>query len=129
MTKAKAFSRSDRSKLGVWWWTIDGYLLAAIVILTVIGIVLNFSASPAVAQRIGFDQYHFIKKQLIFLPLAAGTMFLFSLQTPRKIRQMGIILFGIFFVFTVLTLITGEDIKGAKRWLNIFGISIQPSNS
>ena len=44
--------RTDRSLLGIWWWTVDRYLLTAILLLLVTGILMVMAASPAVAQRI-----------------------------------------------------------------------------
>lgn len=44
-------SRLDRSPVSNWWWTIDRWFLSAFVMLMVLGIVLSFAASPAVAER------------------------------------------------------------------------------
>ena len=46
-----AFARTDRSRLGVWWWTTDHLLLGAVAILIVIGVMLSFGNSPAAAAR------------------------------------------------------------------------------
>ena len=32
-----------------------------------LGIVLSFAASPAVAERIGLDSFHFVKRQIVFM--------------------------------------------------------------
>ena len=60
------FSRNSRNIFSNWWWTVDKVLLAMITILLIIGIFLNFSASPAVANRIGAATFHFVKRQLFF---------------------------------------------------------------
>ena len=41
--------RTDRSLVGVWWWTVDKWLLASAVMLMVIGTLLVMAAGPAVA--------------------------------------------------------------------------------
>ncbi|GIR68524.1 MAG: hypothetical protein CM15mP73_3450 [Hyphomicrobiales bacterium] len=46
------FSRSTKSGLSDWWWTIDRVQLGAILILIIFGIVLNLAASPPIAERL-----------------------------------------------------------------------------
>lgn len=121
------FSRNSRSQIANWWWTVDKVLLTLITILILIGIFLNFSASPAVARRIGVDSFHFVKRQLIFIPLAIGLMLYLSMQNLKFIRRTAIIGYGIAMCLMVLTLFWGEEAKGASRWIRIFGFSLQPS--
>ena len=46
-----AFARSDRSPLGVWWWTMDRWLLGVVATLIGLGVLMSFAASPAAAAR------------------------------------------------------------------------------
>ena len=48
-----AFTRTDTSLLGRWWWTIDHWTLAAIALLIGFGIMMTMAASPPVADRSG----------------------------------------------------------------------------
>ena len=121
------FSRNSRSQLANWWWTVDKVLLTLITILILIGIFLNFSASPAVARRIGADSFHFVKRQLVFIPLAIGLMLYLSMQNLRFIRRTAIIGYAIAMILMVLTLFWGEETKGASRWIRVLGFSLQPS--
>ena len=52
--------RTDRSLVGVWWWTVDKWLLASAVMLIVIGTLLVMAAGPAVANLIQLSSQHFI---------------------------------------------------------------------
>jgi cell division protein FtsW len=61
------------------------------------------------------------------LPLALGLMFAVSLQPPRTIRRIALIGFGISLVLLALTFVSGVEIKGARRWINFPGMSLQPS--
>ena len=45
-----AFARTDRSRLGLWWWTTDHVLLGVVAILMVLGVMLSFASSPAAAR-------------------------------------------------------------------------------
>lgn len=121
------FSRNSRSQIANWWWTVDKVLLTLITILILIGIFLNFSASPAVARRIGAESFHFVKRQLVFIPLAIGLMLYLSMQNLRFIRRTAIIGYGVAMILMVLTLFWGEETKGASRWIRVLGFSLQPS--
>ncbi len=122
-----SFSRNSRSILSNWWWTVDKVLLALITIIIAIGIFLNFSASPAVAQRIGLGSFHFVKRQLFFLPIAYFIMVFLSMQRLKTIRRIAIIGFAATIVLMVLTLFWGDQTKGASRWITVLGFSLQPS--
>lgn len=122
-----SFSRNSRSIISNWWWTVDKVLLTAVTLLIAVGIFLNFSASPAVANRIGVGSFHFVKRQLFFIPLAYGLMIFLSMQNLKNIRRIAIIGYIVTIGLMVLTLFWGEETKGASRWIRILGFSMQPS--
>lgn len=122
-----ALHRTDTSVLGKWWWTVDRWTLAAVALLLGIGGVMTLAASPAVAERIDVGSFHFVKRQAVFLSLAALTIFGVSMMSVRGVRRLAILCtLGALFMM-VLTLLIGVEIKGATRWLNFAGLSIQPS--
>ena len=85
-------SRVDKSPVANWWWTVDRWFLAAFLSLMGLGIVLSFAASPAVAERIGLDSFHFATRQIIFTIPALGAMLFVSFLDARQIRRMSIIM-------------------------------------
>jgi len=99
----------------------------AIFAISAIGALLTLAASPAVAERYGFDAYHFVHRQFVFLPVSLLVMVLVSLMTPRGIRRLAVGCAGIALLGMIATLFVGEEIKGASRWLHIAGFSLQPS--
>ncbi|MFM2043343.1 MAG: putative cell division protein FtsW [Pseudomonadota bacterium] len=121
------FSRTDHSIMGRWWWTVDRWTLAAIILIAAIGVVLVQAASPAVANRIGADTFHFIEKHLLMLLPALAVVVAVSLLTPRGVRRLGLIVFLGAAAGVALTLVVGAEIKGATRWLHLPGLSLQPS--
>jgi cell division protein FtsW len=121
------FARIDQSQVARWWWTVDRWSLAALGMLIGFGVVMSLAASPPVAERIGYDGLHFVRRHLVMLPLALGLMFAVSLQPPRTIRRIAVIGFGISLVLLALTFVIGAEIKGARRWINFPGLSLQPS--
>ncbi len=122
-----ALSRADTSILGRWWWTVDRWTLFAIATLIGFGYVLMLAASPAVAERIGQSRDLFIGKQVVFLALAGLIVVGVSLLGPRGVRRVGLVGCVIAMMLTALTLVHGVEIKGARRWIALPGMSIQPS--
>ncbi len=121
-----AFSRNSKSLIANWWWTVDKALLIMIGLIIIIGAFLNFSASPAVANRIGVGSFHFIKRQFFFLPLAVGIMLLLSMQSLKTIRRTAVIGYVLTVVLMILAL-WGPEVKGAHRWIALGSFSLQPS--
>jgi cell division protein FtsW len=122
-----ALQRTDTSLLGRWWWTVDRWTLAAIAILLACGGVMTLAASPAVAERIDVGLFHFVKRQAVFLSLAALTIIGVSLMSPKGICRLAILTTLGALVLMLMTLVFGAEIKGASRWLSIGGLSLQPS--
>jgi cell division protein FtsW len=123
-----AFSRADTSTLGRWWWTVDRWTLAALMTLIAFGYVMMLAASPAVAERIGASSRHmFFIKQVAYLAMAAGLMVAVSLLSVKGVRRFALLGFAAALVLTAATLVVGVEIKGARRWLPIPGLSLQPS--
>ncbi|WP_291298247.1 FtsW/RodA/SpoVE family cell cycle protein [Elioraea sp.] len=122
-----AANRADGSVVGRWWWTIDRLTLTALAMLIAVGMLMTVAASPAVAERIGLDAYAFVRKQLVYLPAAAAVMLGVSLLGPRGVRRLALLGFAVAFAFTAATLIIGAEIKGARRWISLPGMSLQPS--
>lgn len=121
------FARTDTSVVGRWWWTVDHWMLLAVFLLMVSGIILSLAASPSVAERIGVNALYFSSRHLVYLVPAIFILVGASLMTPRRIRRVAIIGFGIAFLLMVATLFFGSQVNGATRWLTLSGISLQPS--
>lgn len=120
-------SRAERGPFADWFWTIDRWFLAAFILLMGIGIMLSFAASPAVAERIGLDSFHFVKRHVAFTLPAIAVMFGISFLTPRQVRRTAIALLLVSMLFMLLALFIGVEVKGSRRWVTLAGISIQPS--
>jgi len=122
------FARTDTSLLGRWWWTVDRWTLAAVVCLMGFGALLILTASPVAADRIGgLGSFQLAQRQIIFLSLGLVTLIGVSLLDPRTLRRATVVGLAVSFVLLALTLFMGAEIKGATRWLNIVGVSVQPS--
>ena len=122
-----SFARTDTSLLGRWWWTVDRWLISTLLLIIALGAILVLAASPSVAERIGLNPYHFVQRQFIVLPVAMALMFAVSLLNPLQIRRLAAIGFVGCLILLTLTPIFGAEIKGARRWLSIGGLSLQVS--
>jgi uncharacterized SAM-binding protein YcdF (DUF218 family) len=120
-------SRVDRGAVANWWWTVDRWFFAAFLLLMGLGVVLSFAASPAVAERIGLGSYHFVTRQMMFMLLAVGVMIAISFLDTRQIRRLALVMLAGSLVLMVAALYFGVEIKGARRWIHIAGVSVQPS--
>jgi cell division protein FtsW len=120
-------SRTQRSPFAVWWWTIDRLMLAALLALILAGVILLLAASTPVATKLGLDPFHFVNRQIFYLIPAIAIMLGTSLLTPRQIRRLALVVFAISMVLLASTLLFGTEIKGARRWIVLLGVNIQPS--
>ena len=104
--------------LKIWWKEIDKVNFILISVLLIIGIILSFSLNKS---------YIFLNKHLVFSLLAFFTMFFLSSLTPKTIRRVS--LFSIiFFILTLfIILLSDYEVNGSKRWLKIYGFTLQPS--
>ncbi len=120
-------SRADRGVIAEWWWTVDKYLLFSLLALMFIGVILSLAGSPPVAERIGLDSFHFTERHVAFLIPTIAIMLGTSMLSPRDARRAALIVFVVSIVLMFVTLFIGQEVKGARRWINLAGFSLQPS--
>ncbi|AVF05995.1 cell division protein FtsW [Devosia sp. I507] len=121
------FSRAEKTPLAEWWWSIDRELLGALIMLLAVGMVLSFGASPAVAERIGLDEWHFVIRHALFCLLAIPVMLATSLLNQRQARFVALATLVVMTILLWATLHFGTEVKGARRWISIAGWTIQPT--
>ena len=127
-SQAHAFPRSDRSALGVWWWTVDRWMLGVIAILIGAGVVLAFAASPAAAARMNVgDPFHFAVRQCVFAAGAAIILASTSMLDVKGVRRAAFFIWVAAIAVMVALPFLGHNAKGATRWLEFGGFSLQPS--
>ncbi|MDR3132381.1 MAG: FtsW/RodA/SpoVE family cell cycle protein [Rickettsiales bacterium] len=110
-----------------WYRTLDYYLIIPVVLLLTISFVLVHSASPAIAQRLSLPQNYFIQRHTVYIVLSLVTLVTFSFLNIKTILNLSFAGFTLFIILMVAVVILGMETKGARRWLHIFKISIQPS--
>ena len=117
-----AFARSDRSPIGVWWWTVDRWMLGVVALL------IAFAASPAAAMRMNIgDPFHFAVRQCVFGAGAAVILLTVSMLEVQTIRRAAFFIWLAAIVVMIALPLFGHNAKGATRWLEVGGFTLQPS--
>ncbi len=104
------------------------------IILLVIGLagfgcLMVYSASYYSAQYHYGNQYFFLFKQIMGVVLGIFAMIFFSLVDYHILKKYKNLIIIVAIVFLVLVFVPGLGVEsyGAKRWISLLGISIQPS--
>ena len=116
-------ARTERGPVADWMRTVDPWLLGAFAGLMCIGVVMALAASPAVAERIGLDTFHFVNRQTALMVPSALMLALTSLLTPRHARRAALLLYLVSFGLIIASLMFGAEVKGSRRWI----AGVQPS--
>ncbi len=120
-------SRSDRSNLSTWLWTIDKWIFFSFFILLLLGIIFILTSSSTLEMKLNKESYHFSIKHIVFVIFSFFTAIILSELNFHKIKFLSLVCFGLLLAALFFCLQYGSDIKGAKRWIDVFGQSLQPS--
>ena len=120
-------TRADKSVLSDWWFTVDRLMFFGLLLLMGAGLVLSLAASPPIAAKYHLEAFYFVRRQAALLLPAIAIMFSASTLTPKQIRRASLVIFVVGIALMALILGLGPEIKGAKRWLQIGFLTIQPS--
>jgi cell division protein FtsW len=88
-----------------------------------LGVVMAFAASPAVAERLGLSTFHFVNRQALLAPPTAVLLVASSFLAPRHVRRAALIMFAVSLVLIFAALMFGAEVKGSRRWI----LGLQPS--
>ncbi|MBQ7565666.1 MAG: putative lipid II flippase FtsW [Oscillospiraceae bacterium] len=97
------------------------------ILLTAIGVVMMYSASypRAFVEENGNGMYFFIR-QLIFAVVGVGAMIVVSYLNYQYWRRMSVwVLAGAVLLLVIVLFM--KPVNGARRWIPIFGVTVQPS--
>ena len=110
-----------------YWRNIDKNILFGFFILFFLGLFFSFSSTSSLAgERLNKTYYFFFSKHLVFTVLALFIMFVISAIETSLLKKIVIPLFILFFLLLILVPIIGIEVKGAKRWLNLYLFRLQP---
>ena len=120
-------SRSDKSNLSIWLWTIDKWIFSSFLTLLLLGIIFILTSSSTLELKLNKESYHFSIKHVGFVILSFFIVIILSELKFQKIKLLSLISFGLLLFALLYCIQYSSDIKGAKRWIEVFGQSLQPS--
>ena len=110
-----------------YWRNIDKKIFFSFIILFSLGLFFSFSSTSSLAgERLNKDYYFFFSKHLIFTIIALTIMIIISIIETSVLKKFILPLFTISFILLALVPIIGVEVKGAKRWLDLYFFRLQP---
>ena len=109
--------------------SVDFPFLLLVLLLLAVGLTMLYSASFAQSE---YDSGYtvstrYLQKQAVCAALGLGCMAVFSRISAQVWLKLAWPLYGISIVLLLSVLVIGEEVNGARRWINLAGIQFQPS--
>ena len=126
-SKNASYAKEDRRE--VRGATVDIPFLILLLGLLTVGLVMLYSASYAQSE---YDTHYeistrYLQKQAVCAAIGLIAMWVFSRIPASFWYRMAWPLYGVSIVLLLSVLVIGEEVNGAKRWINIAGLQFQPS--
>ena len=108
---------------------VDMPFLGLVLLLLTLGLVMLYSASYAQSEYdTGYEiSTRYLQKQAVCAVIGLAAMFLFSRLPAALWYRLAWPLYGLSIVLLLSVLAVGEEVNGAKRWINLAGLQFQPS--
>ena len=124
--KASTAKEDRRRKRGE---TVDIPFLILILLLLAVGLAMLYSASYAQSEYdTGYEiSTRYLQKQAVCAAIGLIAMYSFSRVPAALWYRLAWPLYGVSILLLLSVLLIGEEVNGAKRWINLAGIQFQPS--
>ena len=104
-----------------WWKDIDKTILLLIVLLFSLGLFFSLVSTSLIASdKLDTNNYFFFFKHLAYICLGIVILFFFSSLSEKNLFIISFFLFFISLFFLFLVPLVGTEVKGSKRWLDLF---------
>ena len=126
-SKKPSYAYEDRrSKSGA---TVDVSFLFLILLLLLVGLTMLYSASFAQSEYdTGYQSStRYLNKQALCAAVGLAAMWAFSRIPTQVWYRLAWPVYGMSIALLLSVLVIGEEVNGAKRWINLAGIQFQPS--
>lgn len=107
----------------------DYYLVVPYLVLCLTGIVMVYSSSAGIEMQNGGSPTGYLIKQTIYALMGVTCVFFFANIPMRLLRTRPFLKYSTFIMFflLVIVLVIGRAVNGAKGWLSLGPISLQPA--
>ena len=114
-------------ELNNYWRNIDKNILLGFLILFFLGLFFSFSSTSSLAgERLNKAYYFYFTKHLTFTVIAIFIAFIISAIETSLLKKLVVPIFLVFFILLILVPFIGIEVKGARRWLDIYFFRLQP---
>ncbi len=104
-----------------WWKNIDKFIFSLILLLFVTGLFFSLVSTSLIASdKLNTNDYLFFFKHLVFVFLGIVIIFFFSSLDEKKLFRISPIIFLFSIIFLILVPFIGIEVKGSKRWIDLF---------
>ena len=104
-----------------WWKNIDKSIFLLITLLFTIGLFFSLVSTSLIASdKLDTNSYFFFFKHLIYICIGIFIIFIFSSINTDQLFKYSVILFFISLISLFLVPIIGSEVKGSKRWIDLF---------
>ena len=109
--------------------TVDIPFLMLVLMLLAVGLTMLYSASYAQSEYdTGYEiSTKYLQKQAVCAAIGLAAMYFFSRIPAGVWYRLAWPLYGLSIALLLSVLIIGEEVNGAKRWINLAGLQFQPS--
>ena len=109
--------------------TVDIPFLVLVLLLLAVGLTMLYSASYAQSEYdTGYEiSTRYLQKQAVCAAIGLAAMWVFSRIPAQVWYRMAWPLYATSIVLLLSVLVIGEEVNGARRWINLAGIQFQPS--
>lgn len=105
----------------------DKVIWIIVFLLSLISIALIYSATSSLAYKEHTTNFSYLFKQLKYVAFGWVVLFVFYKIPLKWYRSLSVVMFAVSLVLLALVPIIGQEINGAKRWLNLGFITFQPT--
>ncbi len=110
-----------------YWRNIDKKILFSFIVLFILGLFFSFSSTSSLAgERLNKNNYFFFSKHFIYSFASLCLMFFISFFQLNFLKRSIVPIFIILFSLLILVSLIGVEVKGSRRWLNLYFIRLQP---
>ena len=104
-----------------WWKNVDKFIISLIILLFIIGLFFSLVSTSLIASdKLETNDYSFFFKHLVFIFLGIMIIFVLSSISEDKLFKFSFIIFFISLIFLILVPIIGIEVKGSKRWIDLY---------
>ena len=104
-----------------WWKNLDKSILSIILLLFFVGVFFSLVSTSLVASdKLDTNDYFFFFKHLAYILLGFFIIFTVSSVSPDYLIKFSLIFFIISLFFLFLVPLIGVEVKGSKRWIDLF---------